>query len=93
MLFRSKHKDQDFLHQKSIEFADGLRKKLGNRVVGPHQPLIGRIKNLWLKRILIKVEKEVSTSQVKAIFRQQISEFYKSQANHSTAIVVDVDPV
>ncbi|MCX6276055.1 MAG: primosomal protein N' [Bacteroidetes bacterium] len=87
-----KHRDPDILHEKSIELGDILRKKLGNRVIGPHQPLIARIKNLWLKRILIKIEKEASVGKVKNIYRQQVAEFYKDKNNQSVSIVVDVDP-
>ncbi len=87
-----KHRDNDFLHEKSFEFADGIRAKLGNRVIGPHQPLIARIKNLWLRRVLIKIEREASTGKIKKILREQIVGFNKSQANHSIAIMMDVDP-
>ena len=87
-----KHRDPDILHEKSFEFADGLRKTLGNRVIGPHQPLIARIKNLWLKRILIKVEREASTGKIKEIIRQQLAAFYADKKNHTVLIVVDVDP-
>ena len=87
-----KHRDNDFLHEKSFEFADGLRARLGNRIIGPHQPLIGRIKNLWLKRILVKIERETSASGVKEIIRNQESIFQSVKQNHSIQIVIDVDP-
>ncbi|MEO8088101.1 MAG: primosomal protein N', partial [Bacteroidota bacterium] len=87
-----KNKDPDLLHQKSVEFADSLRYKLGNRVIGPHQPLIARIKNLWLKRILIKIEKEASSGKVRKVIREQLSSFYSDKNNHQMQVVVDVDP-
>jgi len=87
-----KHRDNDFLHEKSFEFGDGLRKKLGNRVIGPHQPLIARIKNLWLKRILVKIEREASAGKVKEIIREQLAQFNLDKNNHSILIVSDVDP-
>src|SRR6185503_4004769 len=59
-----RHKDADFLHEKSFQFADSLRTRLGNRVIGPHQPLIVKIKNYWHKRILIKMEKTVSSATI-----------------------------
>ncbi len=88
-----KHRDSDFLHETSFQFADGLRLKLGNRIIGPHQPLIARIKNLWLKRILIKIERETSSKKVKEILGEQIKSFFAEKKNHATGIVIDVDPV
>jgi primosomal protein N' (replication factor Y) len=88
-----KHRDNDYLQEKSIEFADGLRKMLGSRIIGPHMPLIARIKNLWLRRILIKIERNASPGKVKQILRDQMSGFYTEKKNHSIYIVTDVDPV
>ena len=88
-----KHRDNDLLHENSFKFADNLRKKLGNRILGPHLPLISRIKNYWLRKILIKIEKEASLSKVKEIIRKDLAEFYSDKGNHSTLIVMDVDPV
>ncbi|CAN5449684.1 primosomal protein N' [soil metagenome] len=87
-----KNKDPDLLHQKSTEFADSIRRTLGSRVIGPHQPLIARIKNLWLKRILVKIEKEASSGKVRKVIRQQLAAFYSEKNNHQVQVVVDVDP-
>ena len=87
-----KHRDNDFLHEKSSEFADALRKRLGKRIIGPHQPLIARIKNLWLKRILVKIEKEASAKKVKGIIQEELRQFYSLKENHTILIVTDVDP-
>jgi len=87
-----KHRDNDFLHEKSVEFAEGLRKRLGNRIIGPHQPLIARIKNLWLRRILVKIEKEASVNKVKAMLQEELRSFFTDKKNHTILIVMDVDP-
>src|SRR5205085_9379148 len=62
-----KHKDNEYLHGASFELADALRANLGKRVIGPHVPLIARIRNLWQKRLLIKIERVSSSSKVKEI--------------------------
>ncbi len=87
-----KHRDADELNEKSKEFTDSLRRQLGNRIIGPHQPLIGRIKNLWLKRILIKIEKEASATKIKEVLKERMGLFYAEKKNHSFLIVTDVDP-
>lgn len=87
-----KHRDNDILHEKSLEFAESLRAKLGRRIIGPHQPLIAKIKNLWLKRILVKVEKEASAKKVKGIIQEELRQFYSKKENHTILIVTDVDP-
>jgi primosomal protein N' (replication factor Y) len=87
-----KHRDNDVLQEKSVEFADRLKEKLGNRIIGPHQPMVARIKNLWLRRILVKIEKEASVNKVKAILQEALRSFYTEKKNHTILIVMDVDP-
>jgi len=87
-----KHKDNDFLNGASFELADALRANLGKRVIGPHQALIARIRNLWQKKILIKIERESSSSKAKGIIKAAIDVFYEDKKNKTIVIVIDVDP-
>lgn len=87
-----KHRDMDFLFEKSMKFAGELRKYLGNRVFGPNQPLIAKIKNLWHQRILIKIERDASAAKIKEIIRIHMAAFQGIKENQSIYIVLDVDP-
>jgi primosomal protein N' (replication factor Y) (superfamily II helicase) len=87
-----KHKDAEFLHESSFLFADMLRAQLGKRILGPHQPVIAKIRNLWLKNILIKIEREASSSKVKEIIRSAWTQFQTDKNHRSILIAIDVDP-
>ncbi len=88
-----KHREWEMLDDASTTFADLLRKKLGNRVLGPHIPLVSRIKNQYLKLFLIKIEKTESASEAKVLIRAGISKFYENRNYHSVQIGIDVDPM
>ncbi|MDR0363424.1 MAG: primosomal protein N' [Bacteroidales bacterium] len=60
-----KHRDSLILNDAARFFADHLKSKLGNRVLGPEYSLINRIKNLYLKDILVKIEPALNNSVVK----------------------------
>lgn len=88
-----KHKEIEPLNEASKFLADKLKEKFGKRVLGPEFPAIARIRNLYLKNILIKVEREASTKQVKNIIHELIDDFYTQSEFKSVKIFADVDPM
>lgn len=88
-----KHKDADVLNSGAKEIADILKKQLGGRILGPEFPLVPRIKNEYLKTILIKVERETSTAQVKTIINSTIVLFRNNPIYKYLRYHIDVDPM
>lgn len=88
-----KHKEIEPLNEASKFLADKLREKFGKRVLGPEFPPVARIRNLYLKNILIKIEREASTKQAKNIIQELIDEFYTHAEFKSVKIFADVDPM
>lgn len=87
-----KHKDMNLLNVAAQQFATALRTQLGNRVLGPEQPMVGRIRNYYIKQIIIKSDKNTAITKVKSVLKDVILEF-QSQKDYRSAIVqVDVDP-
>lgn len=87
-----KHKVSQELNEAAQIFADLLRKKLGDRVIGPEYPLVGRIKNFFIKDVIIKFEAEASRKFVKDYIRFCISEMDKEQRFRNVLFNIDVDP-
>lgn len=88
-----KHKDANKLTMISSKLADILKKQLGNRILGPQAPLIGRIRNYYIQTILIKVEKDgISIQKVKEMLKQTLAVFEAEPANKGVYVQVDVDP-
>jgi primosomal protein N' (replication factor Y) len=87
------HKDNQFLYSAANEFAAELRKKLGKRVLGPEYPIVSRIKNLYLKNILIKIEKSGKSHQIKEQIKETVDDFKARSKYKAAKVVVDVDPL
>ena len=88
-----KHKVVSKIADASAHFASLLRMSLGNRVFGPHQPVVSRIRNLWLRNVIIKMEREASATKVKQLVREAITKFNTDKENHQVQIHIDVDPM
>lgn len=87
-----KHKDQDLLNVAAQKFATALRIQLGHRVLGPEQPMVSRIRNYYIKQVIIKSDKDTSILKVKSVLKNVINEFQVEKDYRSVNIQVDVDP-
>ena len=87
-----KHKEENALDVSSIELAGKLKEVFKERILGPEYPVVRRVKNMYLKKITLKIEREAPERKVKEKLQQIINEFYISPSNKNIRIVVDVDP-
>lgn len=87
------HKDQNMVNAAAKDLADALRKHFGKRILGPEYPIISRIRNLYHKNILIKLEREASVVTAKKIVADLLTQFKASSDYKSVRMQVDVDPV
>ncbi len=88
-----KHKDYNVLNAGASHFANLLKPKLGARVLGPEYPMVARVKNLFIKNILIKFEIKASHKAVKVIINDAMDDMYKVKEFRSIYIQPDVDPM
>lgn len=87
-----KHKDAHVLQVASNQLASALRQQLGNRILGPEQPLVARIRNYYIKQIIIKIEKAAPVQKVKTILKDTIRDFNAQKDFKSVITQIDVDP-
>lgn len=87
-----KHKDSNILNGASARFAAMLRTQLGTRVLGPEQPLVSRIRNYYIKQLIIKSDKATAIQKVKAVLKQTITDFNTENTFKGVIIQIDVDP-
>lgn len=87
-----KHKNEDYLAGCAAEFASLLKSRLGNRVLGPQIPLVARVRNQYLRTLLIKMDREKdSISKVKEIFSISLTQL---RSRHKGLVVqADADPL
>lgn len=87
-----KHKDANVLQLAANQLAKALRQQLGNRILGPEQPLVARIRNYYIKQIIIKIEKTAPVQKVKTILKDTIRDFNAQKDFKSVITQIDVDP-
>lgn len=87
-------KNRDFNEARLVskELAFQLKSKLGDRVLGPEVPTIGRIKNFYIFNILIKADKSLSLQSVKEYIQVAIIELQKTREGRRSIYSIDVDP-
>ncbi|MBL4753365.1 MAG: primosomal protein N' [Flavobacteriales bacterium] len=88
-----KHKERQTLDGAASLFVNALRGRLGKRVLGPEYPSVSRVRNLYQKVALIKVEVKASIQNVKDILNEEIDNFRLNKDLRSVRIIVDVDPM
>jgi len=88
-----KHKEPKTLNRASKILSDQLRLRLGKRIIGPEYPIIPRVKNQYIKHILVKMEREASGSKIKTEILKQIEIFQEDKVNRSVRVILDVDPM
>lgn len=87
-----KHKEANVLNLAAQTLANTLKAQLGSRVLGPEQPLVARIRNYYIKQIIIKTEKNVAIQKVKTILKDTIKDFNAQKDFKSVITQIDVDP-
>jgi primosomal protein N' (replication factor Y) len=88
-----KHKDPEVLYHQAEYLGRELRKHFDDRVIGPEYPLVGRIRNYFIKSILMKFEKDgVSMQKVKATIREVILQYNTTKLSKGSIVQPDVDP-
>jgi primosomal protein N' (replication factor Y) (superfamily II helicase) len=88
-----KHKEVEPLNEAAKYFAQKLREKFGKRILGPEFPAVARIRNYYLKNILIKIEREASAKQAKTTINELIDNFYAEPDFKTVKIITDTDPM
>lgn len=88
-----RHKDKNITDSASMDLANMLKGKLGNRVLGPEYPSIPRIKNQYNKLVTIKFERNASTKKVKAFLMETIVGLKQKSDYKSVRVIIDVDPL
>ncbi|MDR2805108.1 MAG: primosomal protein N' [Dysgonamonadaceae bacterium] len=88
-----KHRNEAILNDFSNEYAAVLREKLGDRVIGPDKPAIGKVQNRYIRKIWLKIEITASASALREILEQAQTQMAKNPVSRTTVIQYDVDPV
>lgn len=89
-----KHKFREVVERAALHYANALKNRYGPYLVGPAEPVIGRIRNQYLMELLLKMPRDGRTiSQCKKDLLEQTAILHQEQSFRSVTVVADVDPV
>ncbi|WP_158962712.1 replication restart helicase PriA [Myroides fluvii] len=86
-----KHRDFEKLKESSFWLYNNLKGQLGIPVLGPEEPGINRIRNQYIRVILIKIPQQVMLNQTKGQVRRILKSFESIGAYRSVHVVANVD--
>ena len=87
------HKDYNLTNLASRDLAILLRKSFNSNILGPEYPVVSRVKNRYLKNILIKIGSDLSINRSKKHIVSLIDTINRHQDYRSVRFTIDVDPL
>ncbi len=93
IVFTLKHRNATTLSKGADKFAFELRRHFPKKILGPEYPHVSKVKNEFIKNILLKVDKKLPVTTVRDIVKKEVSALNKNQHFKSIKINIDVDPV
>lgn len=88
-----KHRDVHVLEEFSDIIAKRMRDIFDNRILGPDLPPVARIKQLYIRKIVLKVENGLSQYKINEVL-QNIQQAYCQMPRYRTiSMYYDIDPV
>lgn len=85
-------RDYKLLNEAARVLATHLHTSFPKKVLGPEYPLVARIKNQYIKQILIKTSRKESVQAVKEELQAQLDDFSGLKDFKKVRIRIDVDP-
>lgn len=89
-----KHKIKEVVERAALVYAEAMKKNYGQYMVGPAEPVIGRIRNQYLMELLLKLPRDGKTIiQCKKDLLEQLAILHQHKSFRSVTMVADVDAV
>lgn len=87
-----KHKDKNTVDAAADKLVHLLQQDLKSFVVGPAAPIIGRMRNLYIMEIMLKLPKEPGMSKTyRKVIRNHINILHSDKTFKMVSVVADVD--
>jgi primosomal protein N' (replication factor Y) (superfamily II helicase) len=94
VMITMKHRDKETVEAASHKLAALLGQDLKQFITGPAAPVVGRLRNMYLMELMIKLPKEAGMSgNYRKVIRNHINLLGVEQKFKSVQVVVDVDPL
>ncbi len=87
-----RHRDQYLLTDAANNFAQLLKQRLGDAILGPEFANPARVKNQYQKQIIIKIDRKLLMNNVKAYILKQADRIFLQKIYARVRVIYDVDP-
>jgi primosomal protein N' (replication factor Y) (superfamily II helicase) len=87
-----KHKNQLLIENAAQDLARDLIAVFNTRVLGPESPPIPKMHNLYQKRILLKLEKQLNMKKSKEIIHHSVQNLLSKENYRNIQVINNVDP-
>ena len=89
-----KHRDKETVEAAASKLANLLSQDLKEFLTGPAAPVVGRLRNMYLMELMIKLPKEAGMSLTyRKVIRNHINLLQGEKNYRSVVVVTDVDPL
>jgi len=88
-----KHSKSEIVDSAAVYMGSMLREWFGDRVLGPDKPAVARVKNMYLRKIVLKLENNLSQRRVREYLHLAQKKIMEDPRNAALHIYFDVDPL
>jgi primosomal protein N' (replication factor Y) len=88
-----KHRDVHVLEEFSDIIAKRMREIFDNRILGPDLPPVARIKQLYIRKIVLKVENGLSQYKINEVLQNIQQAYCQMPRYRSVSMYYDIDPL
>ena len=87
-----KSRQYETVNMASDWFTNVIKQSYKGSVLGPEFPTIARVRNLYHKQLLVKIDHKLNTNEVKSLLARTYKSFQAIASFRSTRVNFDVDP-
>jgi primosomal protein N' (replication factor Y) (superfamily II helicase) len=88
-----RHRDMHELEAFSDKLASDLRRFFGNRIMGPEYPPVARVQSMYIRSLLIKLEKDKPLNRARKYIEEALGRLMVLPRSGTLRITIDVDPL
>ncbi len=89
-----KHKERDVVQEAAHVFASALQTPYADYIVGPAEPVVNRVRNLFLMELLIKLPRDSNTiAKCKSDIQKHCANLHAEKRFKKVMVVPDVDAI
>lgn len=93
IVLRLRHRDFKFLNEAARNLAVELRASFQGEILGPEYPVVARIKNKYIKQIMIKLDRRSEIGEKKIQLTRIVKQFLTLHVYRQLDVIIDVDPL